>query len=75
MKTEELIIKENSRYIVGTKLQKGGMVEIETGTIKDDIIDIVIWSLKNGQCLNLGNKNVLELKQILERDGYKEMII
>ena len=51
------------------------MVEIETGTIKDDIIDIVIWSLKNGQCLNLGNKNVLELKQILERDGYKEMII
>lgn len=75
MKTKEFIIKENSRYIVGTKLQKGGMVEIETGEIKDDIISIVIWSLKNGQCLNLGNKNILELKKILERDGYKEMII
>jgi hypothetical protein len=66
-------IKENSKYLVGTKLRKEGMVTITTSEIKDDKISIVIWSVKNGTLINFGEKNIIELQDIFEKDGYQEI--
>lgn len=70
---EKLIIKEDTTYIAGTKLREGGMVEIQTKKIQGEEISISIWSIKNGWLLNFGNKNILELTEMLEKDGYKEI--
>ena len=69
----KLIIKEDTTYIAGTKLREGGMVEIQTKKIQGEEISISIWSIKNGGLLNFGNKNILELTEMLEKDGYKEI--
>lgn len=69
----KLIIKEDTTYIAGTKLREGGMVEIQTKKIQGEEISISIWSIKNGCLLNFGNKNILELTEMLEKDGYKEI--
>lgn len=70
---KKLIIKEDTTYIAGTKLREGGMVEIQTKKIQGEEISISIWSIKNGGLLNFGNKNILELTEMLEKDGYKEI--
>jgi len=69
----KLIIKEDATYLAGTKLRDGGMVEIQTQKIQGEEISISIWSIKNGGLLNFGNKNILELTEMLEKDGYKEI--
>ena len=72
-KEVKLIIKEDATYLVGTKLRDGGMVEIQTQKIQGEEISISIWSIKNGGLLNFGNKNILELTEMLEKDGYQEI--
>lgn len=66
-----MIVKENTNYLAGTKLREGGMVEIHTSKIIKDKISISIWSIKNGSLLNLGDKNIVELEEMLIKDGFQ----
>jgi hypothetical protein len=65
------IIKENTRYLVGTNLKDTGMVAITTSKIIGENVDIAIWSIKNGQLINFGTKCIYELEELFLKDGYK----
>jgi len=73
MNTEELEIKENTSYLFGTKVKEGGMNIIETGERKGDEIFITVYTRTRGEMAGMVYKNIYELQERFNKEGYEEV--
>lgn len=69
----EIKIKTDTSYLYGTKEKEGGMNIVETGGRENDKIFISVYTKTHGELAGMEYKNIYELQESFNKEGYEEI--